>query len=263
MSGSPGLDGSVCGDGGRQMFFDYVGRYFAFPPRLRPLPAGTSCPRCGSTTVQLWMTASNEPSCLAQQTITRKRRARASADEPAVPPKDSSGKTNMGDGSMVVAGPHTARIITKILPDMLPPPFLEIVFTKEGSIRGGILDLLQDAPEPPFVVIIFEKKAKFTTKITVDRSQIVINGTKPQVINRSRMDRLLAISQQIGRKEFYRLMELRHRLAGGEPTTDTQRERDRDALLAMRASLVLSPAEFRSLPAPRSGEADLLRKLLD
>jgi hypothetical protein len=31
----------------------------------------------------------------------------------------------------------------------------------------------------------------------------------------------------------------------------------------MRASLVLSPAEFRSLPAPRSGEADLLRKLLD
>jgi hypothetical protein len=262
MSGFAALGGSVCGEAGRQMFFDYVGRYFASPPRLRPLPTGTSCPRCGTTTVQLWMTKSKEPSCLAQQTITRKRKGRASAEEPAIPATDPSGKTNMGDGNMVVAGPHTAKIITKILPDTLPPPSLEIVFTKEGSIRRGILDLLQNSPEPPFVVVIFEKKAIFTTSITVDRSQIFINGAKPQVINRSRINRLMAVAQQIGRKELYRLMELRHRLAGGETTTDKQRERDQEALLVMRASLVLSPAEFRSLPDPRSGEADLLNKLL-
>jgi hypothetical protein len=263
MSGFPGLGKPVCGEAGRQMFFDYVGRYFASPPRLRLLPAGTSCPRCGSTGVQLWMTQSNEPSCLAQQTITRKRKARASADEPAIPAQDPSGKTNMGDGNMVVAGPHVARIITKILPDMLPPPSLEIVFTKEGSIRGGVLDLLRDSPEPPFVAIIFEKKAIFTTKITVDRSQIFINGTKPQVINRFRVNQLIAIAQRIGSKNFFRLIDLRHRLAGGEPATDRQREQDQEALLAMRVNLVLSLAEFRSLPDPRSGEADMLRKLLD
>ena len=245
------------------MFFDYVGRYFAAPPRLRPLPSGTSCPRCGSTTVQLWMTDSNEPSCLAQQTITRKRKARGSADEPAIPAQDPSGKTNMGDGNMVVAGPHTAKIITKLLPDTRPPPCLEIVFTKEGSIREGILGLLQDPPEPPFVAIIFEKKAIFRTKITVDPSQIFINGPKPQVINRSRTNQLMAIAQRIGKKELYRLMELRYRLAGGETISDKQRERDQEAVLSMRASLALTPAEFRSLPDPRSGEADLLKKLLD
>jgi hypothetical protein len=263
MSGFPGPGEPVCGEAGRQMFFDYVGRYFASPPRLRPLPAGTSCPRCGSTTVQLWMTQSNEPSCLAQQTITRKRKARASADEPAIPAKDPSGKTNMGDGNMVVAGPHVAKIITKILPDIPPPPSLEIVFTKEGSIRGGVLDLLRDSPEPPFVAIIFEQKAIFTTKITVDRSQIFINGTKPQVINSFRINQLMAIAQRIGDKESFRLIDLRHRLAGGETATGRQRERDQEALLAMRVNLVLSLAELRSLPDPRSGEADLLRKLLD
>jgi hypothetical protein len=262
MSDFVGTSGSVCGEAGRQMFFDYVGRFFASPPRLRPLPAGTSCPRCGATTVQLWMTRSEEPSCLAQQTITRKRKGWAPIDEPAIPAADPSGKTSMGDGNMVVAGPHTAKIITKVLPNTLPPPSLKIVFTEEGSIRRGALDLLQNSPEPPFVVIIFEKKAIFTTTITVDRSQIFINGARRQVINSYRINRLMILAQKIGRKEFYRLMELRHRLAGGETTTDKQRERDQEALLAMRVSLILSSAEFRSLPDPRSGEADLLNKLL-
>jgi hypothetical protein len=263
MSGFRGSGETVCGEAGRQMFFEYVGRYFASPPRLPPLPAGTSCPRCGSTAVQLWMTNSKEPSCLAQQTITRKRKARASGDEPAIPARDPSGKTNMGDGNMVVAGPHVAKIITKILPDMLPPPSVEIVFAKDGSIRGGILDLSQDPPEPPFVVIIFEKKANFTTKITVDRSQIFINGTKPQVINKFRINQLMAIAQRIGGREFFRLMDLRHRLAGGETANGRQRERDQESLLTMRVDLMLSLAKFRSLPDPRSGEADLLRKLLN
>ena len=263
MSGLPGLGEPVCGEAGRQMFFDYVGYYFAEPPRLRPLPAGTFCPRCGSTSVQLWMTGSQEPSCLAQQTITRKRKARGSADEPAIPDQDPTGKTNMGDGNMVVVGPHTAKIITKLLPNTLPPPGLEIVFTKEGSIREGILDLLQDPPKPPFVAIIFEKKAIFKTKITVDPSQIFINGTKPQVINRSRINDLIAVSQRTGKKELFRLMELRYRLAGGEAKADKQREMDQEALLALRISFVLSQAEFRSLPDPHSGEADLLKKLLN
>jgi hypothetical protein len=256
-------DEPVCGEAGRQMFFDYVGRYFAAPPRLRPLPAGTTCPRCGSTTVQLWMTDSDEPSCLAQQTITRKRRARSSASEPAVPAEDPTGKTSMGDGNMVVAGPHTAKIITKVLPITLPPPSLEIVFAEKGSIRGGIMDLWRHAPEPPFVVLVFEKKAMFPAKITVDRSQIFINSTTPQVINRYRINQLMAIARRIGKIEFLRLMELRHRVAGHESTTDKQRDSDQRSILAMRASLVLSPAEFRSLPEPRSEEADLLRKLLE
>jgi hypothetical protein len=262
MSGFPDLDGPVCGEPGRQMFFNYVGRYFAAPPSLRPLPLGMSCPRCGSTTAQLWMTSSKEPSCLAQQTITRKRKARASAAEPAIPAQNPSGKTAMGDGNMVVAGPHKARIVTKLLPDTPLPPSLEVVFSDRGSVRASVVDLLENPPEPPFVVIIFEKKAAFDAIVTIDRSQIFINGTKPQVINGFRLNQLLAVAQRVGTKELYRLMDLRRRLADGGTMVE-RREKDQDALLAMRASGVLKPSEFRSLPDPRSGEADLLRKLLE
>ena len=122
---------------------------------------------------------------------------------------------------------------------------------------------MQDPPKPPFVVIVFEKKAIFKTRITVDPSQIFINGAKPQVINRSRINGLIAVAQRIGKTKLYRLMELRYRLAGGETIADKQREIDQEALLALRRSFVLSPAEFRSLPDPRSREADLLKKLLN
>jgi hypothetical protein len=253
----------VCGDAGRRMFFDYVGHYFSGPPRLPPLPSGTPCPRCGSTGVQLWLTSSNEPSCLVQQTITRKRKARTSADEPLIPAKDPAGKTNIGDGNMVVAGPHIAKIITKVLPDTRPLPSLEIVFTKEGCIRDATLGLLRNPPKPPFVVIIFEKKAAFTSRITVDHSQIFINAIKPQVINRFRLNRLITLAKRIGNKELYDLIQLRHRLAGGETPTEKQQESDQAAILAIRASGILSQVEFRTLPDPRSDEVGLLKRIID
>lgn len=264
MISNPSFDEPVCGEPGRQMFFNYVGRYFAATPRLRPLPIGTLCLRCGATNRQLWMTSSNEPSCLAQQTITRKRKGRTSADEPAIPAETSSGMTSMGDGSMVVAGPHIARIITKVLPDTMPPPSLDIIFCGDGRIRREILSLLQHPPEPPFVVIVFEQKAIFTTTITIDRSQIFVCGPNPLVINRSRLRRLLAIAQRIGTKEFFKLMALRNRLAGGGGSkwNAKQFENDQTSLLAIRAKGSISPSEFRTLPDPSSSEAGLLNRLL-
>lgn len=257
------LNRPACGEPGRQMFFDHVGQYFAAAPRLRRLPSGTVCSRCGATNVQLWMTDSNETSCLVQLTITRKRKARTSPEQPAVPAQNPSGKTNMGDGNMVVAGPHVARVITRVLPDRLPPPSLHIIFSQKSSIRAGLLDLLQNPPEPPFVAIRFTKKATFTTRITIDRSQIFINGAEPKVAIKKRLEEHLATAQRLGKAEFYRMMDLRFRLAGGKVKADTDREKDQAALLKARERGLLSPSEFRSLPDPGSDEAFLLRTLID
>jgi len=253
----------ACGEPGRQMFFEYVGQYFAAPPRLSPLPLGTPCSICGSVEVQLWQTSSGEASCIAQQTITRKRAARSSSADPAVPAADPSGMTAMGDGNMIIAGPHRAMIITKLLPDRIPPPGVEIKFSDKGSIRTAKLDLLENPPRPPFVVIVCEKNAKFRTRVTVDASQIAINGPSGQILNRPYLSRLIEMAGKVGAKDLLELMGLRQRLAGGAGKfKNGQQERDQAAFLDLRAAGALTSAEFRSLPSPGSPEASFLRQVL-
>ena len=254
----------ACGEPGRQMFFQFVGQYFAATPRLTPLPLGTPCSICGSVAVQLWLTGSGEASCIAQLTITRKRAARASASQPVIPAANPSGATAMGDGNMIIAGPHRAMIITKLLPDRPVPSEVEIKFSEKGCIRAAKLDLLEIPPRPPFVVIVCEKNARFRTRVTVDTSQIAINGPSGQILNRPYLSRLIDMSGKVGAKELLELMDLRHRLAGGGNSNrrNGQHERDQAAFLDLRAAGLLTPAEFRSLPSLGSPEAVFLRQVL-
>ena len=178
MSGPPSLGPIDCADRGRLMFLQYVGQYFAAEPRLNRLPDGTACTICGGTSARLWLTASDEASCLAQQTITRKRAARKSADEPMIPAVNAAGSTSMGDGNMVVAGPHRALLVTKLLPDKPVPANIDIVFSDKGAIKSSKLDLFRHPPQPPFVAIIFGQKAHFSTTVTIDESRIFVNGPK-------------------------------------------------------------------------------------
>jgi hypothetical protein len=75
----------VCGDPGRLMFFEHVGHYFAAEPKLKPLPIGTVCPICGSTSARLWKTDAGQAQCLAQNTVTRRRAAGSPETSPARP----------------------------------------------------------------------------------------------------------------------------------------------------------------------------------
>ena len=258
-------DAASCGEPGRRMFFEHVGRYFAAAPRLRPLPQGTVCSLCGSASARLWLTTSGEASCIAQQTITRKRAARASAAQPLVPAPNPQGMSNMGDGTFIVAGPRIALIVTKLLPDREVPSSVRVVFSEPGRVREARIALVREPPEPPFVVITCEKKAGFRTRITVDASRIAFCGPSGYVVDRPYLGRLLRFAERIGIKPLLDLAALRQRLAaadyGAGPGGEAQRRADQDAYLALRSSNALSAAEFRSLPPPRSSEFSFLRQL--
>ena len=109
--------------------------------------------------------------------------------------------TAMGDGNMIIAGPHRAMIITKLLPDRPVPSEVEIKFSEKGCIRAAKLDLLENPPRPPFVVIVCEKNARFRTRVTVDASQIAINGPSGQILNRPYLSRLIDMAKKVGAKE--------------------------------------------------------------
>ncbi len=171
---------------------------------------------------------------------------------------------------MIVAGPHRALIVTKLLPDKPTPSGLEIKFSEPGSIIAAKLDLIENPPKTPFVVMSFEKNAKFRTRITIDESQIIINGPSGhlidrasfQFIDRPNIARLIAIAQKMEVKNFKELMALRDRLANGGALAKAQFESDQNALLKLRSECSISMREFRSLPSPRSFEGKLLTQLL-
>ena len=168
----------------------------------------------------------------------------------------------MSDGNMVVAGPHRALIVTKLLPDVKPPPGLEVAFSANGSIREARLTLLRDPPPPPFVAIVFGKSARFRAEITIDASRIIVNGPGPQVMDRARLMTLLALAPRIGGEEILEMAALRHRLAGGDGhhRDDAQKAKDQAALLSIRAGGIMTPAEFRGLPSPGSAETTFLKQ---
>jgi hypothetical protein len=260
----------VCGEPGRQMFFQYAGQYFAAHPKLMEAPAGTPCGICGASDVKLWLTSAGATACLAQHTITRKRAARKNAAVPLTLPANPSDLTDnamssMAKGTMIVAGPRRAMIVTKLMPERAPPPGMEIRFSDKGSIRAGKRELLENPPPAPFVAIMCGEKANYTTRITADASQIIINGPDGRAFNRPYLRRLIGIVDRIGLQELRGLAELRLYMAMGQNgTSQTAGLHDR-MTLAWRefcSSRPVSQTEFRSLPKPKSPEFKLLEEIL-
>lgn len=257
-------DEATCGEPGRRMFFEHVGRYFAAAPRLKPLPPGSACTICGSTQARLWLTASGEASCIAQRTITRKRAARTSADEPLTPANDSRGASAMGDGVLIIAGPTVSRIVTKLLPDQPVPDTLEVTFSAPGAVRRTRIDLINEPPPAPFVVITCEKKAGWQTKVTFDTSRISFNGAHACDIDRPYLRRLLAIAERIGTRELLEMIGLRQRLVTRSYKAgmagDKARKADQEAYRVLRCSNAISATDFRTLPATSAPETTFLRQ---
>ena len=264
MSG--GLDqlpaGDVCAEPGRRMFFEHAGRYFAQWPRFKALPAGAACSVCGARNVPLWQNDSKVALCLAQQTITRKRRARASADEPLVA-GGGPGKTNFSGGHFAVVGPNRALLITNLVPNAAIPPGLEVRYGGPGFIRKAKMDLLLSPPPAPFVAVAFQKAASHPIRITTNPSRIVLNGNGECVLDRPYFEAVLRVLRRLDVKAAANLLHMRQRLAGGANyKTEKERECDQEALLRLRAGDAVTAADFRRLPPPGSPEARFVLEAL-
>jgi hypothetical protein len=254
--------GDACAEPGRRMFFEFAGRYFARWPRFEPAPRDAPCSVCGGLYVPLWMNDSKMAVCLAQQTITRKRRARTSAAEPLAP-GGGPGKTNLSGGHFAVVGPNCALLVTNLVPDAAIPPGLEVRYGGPGSITKAKMDLLLSPPPAPFVAVAFQKSAGHPIRITTDPSRIVLNGNGACVLDRPYLEAVLQVLRRLDAKAARDMLHLRQRLAGGtDYKTDKERERDQEALLRLRAGNAVTAADFRRLPPPGSPEARFVLEAL-
>ena len=245
---------SACMEPGRAMFFDYVGRYFALPPKQRPMPEGTACSQCGRTGARLWQTNSGDAACAAQMSITAKRAGRKREGDPAPLPGDT-GKFSFSRGAFAIAGPSVAKAITRLSPTATQPPGMEVRFfeSDRGMIRDAVRQLLRAPPAPPFTAIVFGQSAGFDAIVTTDHSKIRINGSDPLVADRATLESLARIEGRIGARQLRDLASLRQRLAGGS-STEPQRDRDEAAYAALRESNEITPREFRSIPGPGTND---------
>jgi hypothetical protein len=232
------------------MLHEYVGQWFIKAPSIKRAKPDAICSRCGATGVTLWKTSATENSCIAQIAITAKRPARSAAGDPP-PGPDATGKFTLGKGSMAIAGPHIARVLTKLSPAAGAPPSLSVTYATTGIIRTWLRELAENPPSPPFVVVIFGQNASFPIIVTTDPSRIVINGASTRTMDASLTKRLLTMAAKIGPEAVRDAARLRQRLASGEGT-DAQRRRDADAFAKLRNSM--TTAEFRALPPPGSTE---------
>ncbi len=254
--------GNACAEPGRRMFFQYAGRYFARCPRFEPAPTGTPCSVCGARDVPLWRNDSKAAVCLAQQTITRKRRARASAGELLVA-GGGPGRTNLSGGHFAVVGPNRALLVTNLVPDAAIPPGLEVRYGGPGSITKAKMDLLLSPPPAPFVAVAFQKSAGHPIRVTTDPSRIVLNGNGACVLDRPHLEAVLRVLRRLDAKAAKDVLHLRQQLAGGaDYKTDKERERDQEALLRLRAGNAVTAADFRRLPPPGSPEARFVLEAL-
>ncbi len=244
------------------MFFEHAGRYFARWPRFEPAAKGTPCSVCGALDVPLWLNDSKVALCLAQQTITRKRRARASADQPLVV-GGGAGKTNLSGGHFALVGPNRALLVTNLVPDAAIPPGLEVRYGGSGSITKAKMDLLLSPPLAPFVAVAFQKSAGHPIRITTDPSRIVLNGNGECVLDRPYLEAVLRVLRRLDAKAAKDVLHLRQRLADGtDYKSDKERERDQEALLRLRARNAVTAADFRRLPQPGSPEARFVLEAL-
>jgi hypothetical protein len=247
----------VCDDAGRALFYEHVGVYFSTPSKLKPLPSGTACSVCGSTIMPLGQTSTGQAVCQAQQTITRKRAGRDSADVPCQPAANPAGMKAFADRNMVVAGPQVARVVTKLLPNVLLPAQVEVQFPGSRVLERLLADTLAHPPEPPFVVIVFGQAAGFRSAVTTDMSRIHINGPDGFTVDTRQVLDLMALFAGMKLPKVLALLDLRDRLATGEP-----RPEDLAALLDLRAEAPALAATLRRLPSPGSAAAIALRRLM-
>lgn len=249
--------GHVCGDPGREMFFEYLGRYFAVQPKLVPLPIGTICPECGADSVQLWESKAGTRQCLAQNTVTRKRFGRKYPDEPCAPGGDSSGMCSFGLGSMVVCGPFVAEATTRLVPDHPAPEHVSVRFPERGGATRFIRRLVQTPPEPPFVAVMFGKKSSFKWSVTRDRSLISINGPEALDVAPAALLSLKLHLKGLGAGVVSELSALRARMALGEASEAEQQRLNE--LLKMYPSIAIT---LPKLPAPGTSSASVLQSVL-
>jgi hypothetical protein len=249
--------GNVCGDPGREMFFNYLGRYFSLQPKLVPLPIGAVCPECGADSVQLWQSKAGAPQCLVQNTITRKRFGRKSPDEPCAPGGDSSGMCSFGLGSMVVCGPSVAEATTRLVPEHPAPEHVLIRFPERGDTTWFIRRLIQTPPEPPFVAVLFGKKSSFKWSVTQDRSLIAINGPEALDVAPTAVLSLKLLLKDISAGDIARLLTLRTRMALGEASESDQKRLEH--LLKEHPEIA---AAMPRLPAPGTSSASVLQCVL-
>jgi hypothetical protein len=252
--------GVVCADAGRQMFWDYAGRYFAKDITLKKAPAGTACSVCGQAGMSLWLTPQGMAVCEAQNAITSKRAGRADANTPAIPDPAASGMVALAEGALVLAGPHGTKIATKLLPQRDLPGDIDLQFPENGDRARWFVELLKNPPRPPFVFIVFGKNAGFTTEITTDASSIYVNGppgTGGFAMESGRLAELTGALDGVKWKVIEEACRLRARLATGQ-----QARGDDEALEKLRSDNRLFPL-FRNLPTPGTPTYQILRNLFN
>lgn len=247
----------VCGDPGRAMFFNYLGRYFALPPKLVPLPIGTVCPECGADSVQLWQSRAGTPQCLAQNTITRKRFGRKSPDEPCVPGGDISGMCSFGLGSTVVCGPFVAEATTRLVPEHPVPEHVSIRFPERGDTTRFVRRLVQTPPDPPFVAVVFGKKSSFRWSVTHDRSLIAMNGPEALDVAPAAVLSLKLHLKGLGAGVVAKLLTLRARMALGDAS-----EAEQKTLNELLKTYPGIATTMPKLPAPGTSSASVLQSVL-
>lgn len=239
------------------MFFRYLGRYFAVPPKLSPLPLGAVCPICGDASAQLWRSNAGSAQCIVQCTITRKRLGRKSHDDSCVSGSDRSGMHSFSLGSLAVCGPSIAEATTRVVPDISLPEHISIEYPEGGSSTRFVTRLILAPPEPPFVAIIFGRKASFRCAVTFDRSLIRINGPEPWDVAPATVHSWATLLQGMRTNDVCRLLALRMRIARGE-SSDLDRKW-LDGLLGEHPDIV--PA-LRMLPTPGTPHAQILQRIL-
>lgn len=208
---------TVCGDPGRQLFYAALGKYFAAEPKLKPMPPGSRCGLCGCSDVPLWDSGKGKGQCLAQLTITRKRAGRDSAADPVVPPDEGmeGGMKCFADGNIVVAGPHVAIAVTKVLPSSPLPDSVDVRFPQGGEGPAVIFDLVVNPPPVPFAVFKLGQSADFQSEVTVDASRIIVNGPEPYTIDAGLVRDVANTLSGLSARDIIALMDLRERLALG------------------------------------------------
>lgn len=251
------LNSSACEDPGLAMAFDHIIKYFTPEQTLRRLPAGTACPLCGSPRSALWKTGSGDIKCLAQLGIACKR-ARRGVDDPLEPRPGLSGMVAFSDGSMLVAGPHVARVVTKLYPVHPIPDDVTVIYPSKGAIRDELISLIRNPPEPPFVAIVFGQKAGFRAEITVDPSRIVVNGPDGHTVDRPYLLELVDLLKDTSQRERGEIFGLRARIALGVASRS-----DRDTLERLKTDHPEIVAAFRRLPSPGSSVVTALNRILN
>lgn len=233
----------VCGDAGLVMAFEYALQYFIGDPVKRRLPEGSPCPRCASTTAALWHTQAGDVKCLARLAIDDKRPGVKTAEGHSIPHSGERGFACFGAGSMIIAGPHVSRVVTKLRPARPLPAHVTLVFSASRSITKELRGLFRDPPKPPFVVLRFDQKAVPEAKITTSTDRIYLNGADgPVLVERTYLLELVDLLDGLPPSRIADILRLRMRLAAG--STD---EADVKALDALRAEHPKIVAAFRRL----------------